>query len=202
MVCALELGLDISLIKEGLAQFAGVERRFTTVGEAKGMHFIDDYAHHPTEIKATLASAKQVCSQNVIAVVQPHRYSRLADLFKEFTQCFDQADHIVLTPVYAAGEQPDVLATHHSLAKALKEKGKSVYTVNSQEELPALLTELGRPHDMCVFMGAGDITAWCSSVVVKLKGTLSEKSLCQKEEQQKKNTYSQFDNKTGKMRDE
>ncbi len=186
VVCALELGLDLSLIKEGLSQFSGVKRRFTDVGEAKDMAFIDDYAHHPTEIKATLASAKQVCSQKIIAIVQPHRYSRLADLFEEFTQCFDQADHIVLTPVYAAGEQPDILATHHSLAKALKEKGKSVYTVNAQAELPALLTEIGSPHDMCIFMGAGDITAWCSDVVIEMKGTLTEQNLCLKKEEQKR----------------
>lgn len=202
VVCALELGIDLSLVKEGLSEFFGVKRRFTRVGEANGMAFVDDYAHHPTEIKATLASAKQVCFQKVIAVVQPHRYSRLADLFEEFTHCFDQADHVVLTPVYAAGEQPDVLATHHTLAKALKEKGKSVYTVNAQDELPTLLTEVGSPRDMCVFMGAGDITAWCSSVVTKLKGTLVEQNVCPKKEQQKKSTQSQSQNKTGKLRDE
>ena len=169
--------------------------------EAKGMAFIDDYAHHPTEIKATLASAKQVCSQTNIAIVQPHRYSRLADLFEEFTQCFDQADHIILTPVYAAGEQPDIFATHHSLAKTLKEKGKSVYTVNAQAELPALLTEIGSPHDMCILMGAGDITAWCSNVVIEMKGTFTEHNLCLKKEKQK-STQSLIQNKTGKLRDE
>lgn len=205
IVCALEVGMDLGAIKAGLGEFAGVKRRFTKVGEAKGMTFIDDYAHHPIEVSATLAAAKQVCQKQVIAVIQPHRYSRLVDLFDDFVDCFADADHVIITPVYAAGEEPDVLVTHHTLAKALKDKGQSVCTVNSEKELPAMLTQLGAPQDLCVFMGAGDITAWCSSVVKKLDGTFTETSLCS-QKQEKNKTHSQIDQqiiekKTGKFND-
>ena len=176
VVCALEVGLDLSVIKSGLADFSGVKRRFTLVGEAKGIDFIDDYAHHPIEIAATISAAKQVCQNKVIVVVQPHRYSRLADLFDDFSTCFKGADEVVITPVYAAGEQPNVLATHHTLASALQKQGLSVHTVNSFDELPGLLRDIGRPHDMCVFMGAGDITTWCSRSVVDMAGTLTKSS--------------------------
>lgn len=172
ITCALEMGIDLSLIRPGLAHFEGVKRRFTIVGDAMGMRFVDDYAHHPVEIAATLKAARQVCTEKVIAVVQPHRYSRLADLFTEFTTCFTGADTVIIAPVYAAGEKPNVLATHHHLAQEIKTKGQDVHTINDPSELPALLKELGDPGDLCLFMGAGDVTAWCPATVTALNGAL------------------------------
>jgi UDP-N-acetylmuramate--alanine ligase len=169
IACGLELGLSHAEIQKGLAQFQGVKRRFTHVGQWKGIAFIDDYAHHPQEISAALTAAKQVAKGKVIAVIQPHRYSRLRNLFQEFCECFEQADHVIVTPVYAAGEKPDIALTHHTLADGLaKSKKLFVETVSDPRELSALLRQKAEEGDFVVFLGAGDITQWAYQVFREL----------------------------------
>ncbi len=183
ITCALELGIGLNLIKAAIADFMGVERRFTLVGSAQGLLFIDDYAHHPTEIQATLDAAKYVSEegQKIIAVVQPHRYSRLTDLFSEFTMCFDAADHVVVMPVYAAGEAPSLTVNHKTLARALgirrANAGKKIVLLESFDDLPGVLEKLGEQGDLCIFMGAGDITTKCRDVFKKMGGTLKVKAM-------------------------
>lgn len=173
IACALELGINLNKIKEGLKTFGGVKRRFTYIGAANGMDFIDDYAHHPAEIAATLRAARQVAQKNVIAVVQPHRYSRVAALFDDFTTCFRDADHVVLAPIYSAREEPIPSITHERLAHALQAKMPTgcIHQVAGEEDLPSLLARLGSAGDLCLFMGAGDITAWCPRIVEELSQT-------------------------------
>lgn len=162
--CALEVGLDEEAIRQGLSAFKGVERRFTKVGEVNGVSIIDDYAHHPAEIKAVLKTARQVEPVRVVAVVQPHRYSRLAALMEEFAQAFEGADHVVVTPVYSAGEAPIEGASHEVLIAALKEKGISVEAVDGREALAPVLEKMVTAGDYVVCMGAGDITAWAKDL--------------------------------------
>jgi UDP-N-acetylmuramate--L-alanine ligase (EC 6.3.2.8) len=164
VACALELGMDPIKIKQGLSEFQGVKRRFTALGEVDGVLFVDDYAHHPTEIEATLKSARQLARGSVIAVAQPHRYSRLTALFSDFAECFDAADQIIVTPVYAAGEDGMGKATHHDLVEALKKRGKVVYSVENEPQVAELIDQIGTPGDLCVFMGAGSITGWCARI--------------------------------------
>lgn len=162
---ALELGLDIEAIKQGLARFAGVKRRFTYIGSWRDVHVFDDYGHHPKEIEAVLAAAKHSSAGRIIAIAQPHRYSRLRDLFSDFVCCFDQADIVVLTPVYSAGEQPIANINSAELAKQLvKRTNKPCYVIENEAELADLVAEIARPKDYVVFLGAGDITNWANAL--------------------------------------
>lgn len=161
IVCGLELGLIHGQIQKGLAGFAGVKRRFTHVGQWNGITFIDDYAHHPKEISAVLNAARKVATGQVIAVMQPHRYSRFESLFDEFCQCFDDVDHLIITPIYAAGEKPTTELTHQSLAQEISNRRKMpIEAVSSREEIMPLLIQKASPQDYIIFMGAGDITHW------------------------------------------
>src|SRR5690606_1529880 len=110
-----ELEISTAGIARGLAQFGGVKRRFTLTGEWNGVSIFDDYGHHPVEIKAVLRAAREACEGRVIAIVQPHRFSRLNSLFDEFSACFNDADTVILAPVYAAGEEPIEGVTSQSL---------------------------------------------------------------------------------------
>ena len=174
IVCSLELGMTINQIQEGLSAFLGVERRFTILGDLYGVTIVDDYAHHPTEIKATLSAAKQVISTDnkTIAVIQPHRYSRLTDLYLEFTSSFDDADMVVVLPIYAAGEMPSLTVSSQSLAESLTSSGKDVFTISKVSDIDKLLQDHGDPGDICVFMGAGDISTQCHDYFHKKKGVL------------------------------
>jgi UDP-N-acetylmuramate--alanine ligase len=167
---ALELGLTEDTIRTGLANFAGVKRRFTKTGEVNGVTIIDDYAHHPVEISAVLAAAREACAQKVIAVMQPHRFSRLSSLFDDFCTCFNDADHVIVAPVHAAGEAPIAGYLHTDLAQALKVHGhRAVQTISSAEELPQAVHALASPGDIVVCLGAGSISAWANGLPTQLE---------------------------------
>ncbi len=158
---ARELGLDEAAIRKGLAAFGGVRRRFTTTGVANGVRVIDDYGHHPVEIASVLTAARAVSDGKVIAVVQPHRYSRLKDLFADFCHCFNDADTVIVADVYPAGEAPIAGASRDDLVEGLRRYGhRRVLSLGSPAELAALVRQESKPGDLVVLLGAGDITAW------------------------------------------
>jgi UDP-N-acetylmuramate--alanine ligase len=158
---ARELGMDDDAIRKGLAAFEGVKRRFTRTGEHNGVTVFDDYGHHPVEIAAVLSAARKVTKGKVIAVMQPHRYSRLSSLFSEFCGCFNDADSVVLTPVYAAGEAPVTGATHDHLAQGLHDRGhRSVHKIDDPKQLAPVVNKLMKPGDIVVCLGAGTISQW------------------------------------------
>lgn len=173
---ALELGATDDQIREGLAGFGGVKRRFTSAGswtpvEGQGpVRIIDDYGHHPVEISAVLKAARAMQGQHgLIAVAQPHRYSRLHDLFGEFSTCFDKADTVFISPVYEAGESPIEGINHETLVKSIRQHGhKDVRVLNSLEELPQAIRETAKPNDMVVCLGAGDITYFANALADNL----------------------------------
>ncbi len=158
---ARELGLDEAAIRKGLAAFAGVKRRFTTTGVSGGVRVIDDYGHHPVEIASVLKAARAVTSGKVIAVVQPHRYSRLRDLFDEFCACFNDADTVIVADVYAAGEAPLEGASRETLVEGLRRYGhRRVLALSAPDALAGLVRDEAAPGDLVVLLGAGDITTW------------------------------------------
>jgi UDP-N-acetylmuramate--alanine ligase len=162
---ALELGISDEQISAGFERFEGVKRRFTHVGEADGAVVIDDYAHHPTEIRAVLAAAREGAQGRVIAVVQPHRYTRLRDLMDDFQSAFNDADVVFVTPVYPAGEEPIEGVDSNALAEGLRAHGhRMVRAVDSLDELCAALRDLAAEGDMVICMGAGDITKWAAAL--------------------------------------
>ena len=148
-------------IRKGLASFEGVKRRFTRTGEYNGVTVYDDYGHHPVEIAAVLSAARKVTKQKVITVMQPHRYTRLSSLFSEFCSCFNDADAVVLAPVYSAGETLIEGATHDHLAQGLHDRGhRAVYKIDSPEQLAPMIMGLISPGDIVVCLGAGTISQW------------------------------------------
>jgi len=162
---ALELGISDEAIIAGFERFEGVKRRFTKVGEADGAIVIDDYAHHPTEIRAVLAAAREGAKERVIAVMQPHRYTRLQSLMEEFQNAFNDADVVFVTPVYPAGEEPIEGVDSVALADGLRAHGhRMVRTVDNLDELCRELRDLAADGDMIICMGAGDITKWAASL--------------------------------------
>jgi len=162
---ALELGISHEAIVAGFEKFDGVKRRFTKVGEVDGAILVDDYAHHPTEIRAVLAAAREGAKERVIAVMQPHRYTRLQSLMEEFQSAFNDADVVFVTPVYAAGEEPIDGIDSAALADGLRAHGhRMVRTVESLEELCRELRDLAADGDMVICMGAGDITKWAGAL--------------------------------------
>ena len=162
---AIELGLDDATIQKGFAAFGGVKRRFTKVGETGGVTIIDDYGHHPVEIRAVLSAAREGATGRVIAVVQPHRYSRLGGLMDEFAQAFNDADRVLVAPVYAAGETPVEGVNAEALVERLKARGhRAAATVESAEALATLLADEAVAGDLVVCLGAGDITKWAAGL--------------------------------------
>ncbi len=167
---ALELGINPVDINKGFSSFKGVKRRFTKTGEVNGITIIDDYAHHPVEIEAVLKTARQVSQGKVIAVLQPHRYSRLKDLYHSFCTCFKEADHVIVAPIYAAGEEPIPTLHHTQLVNDIMKQGhKSVLAIQSQEELAPTIMTLGSSGDMVVCLGAGSISGWAQTLPEELK---------------------------------
>ncbi len=170
---ARELGVGETAIREGLASFGGVKRRFTTTGVADGVRVVDDYGHHPVEIAAVLKAAREVQQDGagkVIAVVQPHRYTRLHDLFDEFCGCFNDADSVIVADVYPAGEQPIEGASKDALVEGLRRFGhRNVAALESPAALAALVREQAVPGDLVVCLGAGDITAWAYALPGQLE---------------------------------
>ena len=154
----IELDVPVDLIRKGLAAFTGVERRFHLRGEANGIMVVDDYGHHPTEVKATLAAAKQGWDRRLVVLFQPHRYSRTRDLIEEFTHAFDQADLLFMTDIYAAGEAPIPGVSGAALADRIKAAGhQGVTFVEKKETLPDQVLPHLQPGDLVVTLGAGDI---------------------------------------------
>jgi UDP-N-acetylmuramate--alanine ligase len=170
------LGISNEDIAKGLASFGGVKRRFTLTGEWNGVKIFDDYGHHPVEIKAVLKAAREACKGRVIAVHQPHRFTRLSSLFEEFAACFNEADSIFLAPVYAAGEEPIDGADSETLVSRIKAGGhRDARYLPSQEQLASMVAEIARPGDFVVLLGAGSITYWAAALPKELEG-LSGKS--------------------------
>jgi UDP-N-acetylmuramate--alanine ligase len=156
-----ELGIDDDRIKQALAKFSGVRRRFTRTGTWNGVTIIDDYGHHPVEIAAVLKAARESTKGQVIAVVQPHRYTRLASLFEQFCTSFNDADVVIVAHVYAAGEAPIEGVDRDSLVQGLRTHGhRRVIPLDSPEALASLIAGLARPADYVVCLGAGSITQW------------------------------------------
>ena len=171
---ALEMQVDDARIAKGFAAFGGVKRRFTKVGEVAGITIIDDYGHHPVEIRAVLSAARESCAGRVIAVCQPHRFSRLGGLMDEFAQAFNDADVVYIAPVYAAGEAPvaGVDATH--LVAAMKTRGhRAASEIGGADALAVELAGVAQNGDMVVCLGAGDITKWAAGLadaIEKVRG--------------------------------
>jgi UDP-N-acetylmuramate--alanine ligase len=171
---ARHLGMKKSEIREALANFGGVNRRFTKVGEVLGgVTVIDDYGHHPVEIAAVLKAARQAVAPGarVIAVHQPHRYTRLHSLFEDFCTCFNEADVVAIAEVYAAGEEPIEGASRDDLVAGLIAHGhRQARALLTEEDLARLVREQARPGDMVVCLGAGTISAWANGLPAKLGG--------------------------------
>jgi UDP-N-acetylmuramate--alanine ligase len=168
---ARHLGMKRDEIREALAGFSGVNRRFTRVGEVGGVTIIDDYGHHPVEIAAVLKAARQATKGRIIAVHQPHRYTRLSNLFEEFCTCFNEADVVAIAEVYAAGEEPIPGASRDDLVAGLIAHGhRHARALQDEGELARLVKEQARPGDMVVCLGAGTISAWANALPAKLVG--------------------------------
>jgi UDP-N-acetylmuramate--alanine ligase len=160
---AMALGDDA--LRATLRNFKGVKRRFTKTGEWNGVTVIDDYGHHPVEIAAVLTAARAIVEGKVIAVVQPHRFTRLAHLFDGFCTCFNDADIVLVADIYAAGEAPIEGVSRDGLVAGLIEHGhRNVHALEEPGELAAVVKELAGPGDMVVCLGAGSITGWANSL--------------------------------------
>jgi UDP-N-acetylmuramate--alanine ligase len=169
------LGVSPEAIVRGLAGFGGVKRRFTLTGEWNGVKVFDDYGHHPVEIKAVLKAARDGCKGRIIAVHQPHRYSRVASLFAEFASCFNDADTIFIAPIYSAGEDAIEGVTAEELVSRIKSGGhRDVRYLPSPDALAPLVAALAQPGDFVVLLGAGSITNWAQALpkeLAQLSGT-------------------------------
>ena len=165
-----EMGIEDDILRRALANFAGVKRRFTRTGEIDGMTVIDDYGHHPVEISAVLTAARAATEGQVVAVFQPHRYSRLRDLFEDFCTCFNDADAVLVADVYAAGEQPIEGFDRDALVRGLRERGhRTVMPLINPEELAEIVNDLAGSGDLIVCLGAGNITQWANELPEKLR---------------------------------
>ena len=168
---ARELDVSDEAIKAGLAGFGGVRRRFTTTGIVGGVRIVDDYGHHPVEIAAVLKAARQVAEGRVIAVVQPHRFTRLESLMEEFSTCFSDADAVFVADVYAAGEVPIEGVDKMALVEGIRRFGhRSVQALESVEALPGVIAAEAKDGDLVVLLGAGDITQWAYALPGQLEG--------------------------------
>ena len=154
-----EMGLPNDVTRAGLASFNGVQRRFTVRGEARGVTVVDDYGHHPAEVRAVLRGAREAFGRRVVCLFQPHRYSRTRDLLAEFTTAFNDADVLLLTDIYAAGEEPLAGVTGEGLAEAVRACGHRDAVHVDRARLAAAALERVRAGDLVITLGAGDITA-------------------------------------------
>ena len=186
-LAAIAIGVKLKFKKqsiiEGFAKFAGVKRRFTKTGEVKGIRIIDDYAHHPEEIKATLLTARQVSKSNkdakVIAVVQLHRYTRVENLFSEFVHCFDNADVVLMSDIYSAGETPIEGINKEVIIAALRQnyKNKEILSLDSPSKLTEMLNSIAKEGDIVLFMGAGTSTKWAYELPEEWEKFLTSKKI-------------------------
>ncbi len=165
-----ELGVSDEALRSGLASFGGVKRRFTTTGVVNGVRVIDDYGHHPVEIASVLTAARAVSTGKVIAVVQPHRFTRLRDLFQDFCSCFNDADEVIVADVYTAGEAPIPGVDRDALVAGLTRWGhRNALPLQSAADLPAIIARDSAPGDVVVLLGAGDITTWSYALPAQLE---------------------------------
>jgi len=168
---ARHLGMKLDEIRTALENFKGVNRRFTRVGKVNGVTIIDDYAHHPVEIAAALKAARQSTEGRVIALHQPHRFSRLHDLFDDFCACFNDADIVGISDVFAAGEDPIKGADRDDLVAGLIRHGhRHALAIEDEDAMTALIKEQAKPGDMVICLGAGTISAWANALPERLKG--------------------------------
>jgi UDP-N-acetylmuramate--alanine ligase len=169
---ARELGISDDLIRKGLAGFGGVRRRFTRTGEWNGVTIFDDYGHHPVEIAAALKAARESTKGQVIAVMQPHRYTRLSSLFDQFCTCFNDADAVIVAHVYPAGEAPIKGADRDSLVAAMRARGhRHVIALDDSQDLAGLIKGIAKRGDYVVLLGAGNITQWAYALPNELAAT-------------------------------
>ena len=166
---AVEMEIDEATIRSAFADFRGVKRRFTRTGEAGGITVVDDYGHHPVEIAAVLKAARQAGARDVVAIVQPHRYSRLQSLFAEFCTCMNDAGTVIIADVYAAGEAPIEGFDRDGLVDGLRASGhRSVVPLPGPEHLAEMVHAIARPGDFVICLGAGNITAWAQALPEQL----------------------------------
>lgn len=177
---ARECGIADAVILKGLREFRGVKRRFTKTGESNGVTVIDDYGHHPVEIAATLQSARQAVESTggrVIAVAQPHRYTRLSHLFNEFCTCFADADTVLVAEVYSAGEEPIEGASRDSLVEGIRAHGhKHAIALPDEQSLAGLIAEIAKPGDFVICLGAGSISKWAANLPEQLDAAFAKKA--------------------------
>jgi UDP-N-acetylmuramate--alanine ligase len=167
---AYRLGISPDAIRKGISSFGGVKRRFTFVGDWNGVSVYDDYGHHPVEIKAVLRAAREACQGRIIAVHQPHRYSRVASLFEDFAGCFNDADTIMIAPIYAAGEDPIEGVSAEELVSRIKSAGhRDARFVSGAADIAPVVAALAKPGDFVVMLGAGNITSWAAALPEELK---------------------------------
>jgi len=167
----LEMEIDQATLHGALLGFKGVKRRFTKTGEAGGITVIDDYGHHPVEIAAVLKAARQAGARDVIAVVQPHRFTRLHSLFDEFCTCMNDAGTVLVADVYPAGEAPIEGVNRDALVEGLRARGhRSVAALPSPARLAEMVNVIARPGDFVVCLGAGSITQWAAALPAELAG--------------------------------
>jgi UDP-N-acetylmuramate--alanine ligase len=172
-----EMGVADDTIRDGFAGFGGVKRRFTKTGEARGVTVIDDYGHHPVEIAAVLTAARQASRGRVIAVVQPHRYTRLHSLFDGFATCFNDADFVLVADVYSAGEQPIEGVNAEALVQGMRERGhRHVEYMPDPKGLAAQIAPQVRSGDLVVCLGAGSITYWAQALPGELEAVFAQRA--------------------------
>ncbi|MCT7375014.1 UDP-N-acetylmuramate--L-alanine ligase [Chelativorans salis] len=164
-----EMGISAEDIRKGLSAFGGVKRRFTQTGTWNGVQIFDDYGHHPVEIRAVLQAAREATSGRIIAIAQPHRYTRLHDLFDDFSSCFNDADTVLVAPVYAAGETPIDGISSETLVASLRAAGhRDARLLEGPEAVAPLVREIAKDGDFVVFLGAGNITQWAYALPEEL----------------------------------
>ncbi|EHK55957.1 UDP-N-acetylmuramate--L-alanine ligase [Allomesorhizobium alhagi] len=166
-----ELGLSAEAIKRGLSSFGGVKRRFTRTGSWNGVQIFDDYGHHPVEIKAVLRAARDATGGRVIAIAQPHRFTRLHDLFDDFSACFNDADTVMVAPVYAAGEDAIDGVSSDALVGRIRAGGhRDARYIEGAAAIAPIVRDIAKPGDFVVFLGAGNITQWAYALPKELGG--------------------------------
>ncbi len=167
-----ELGIDMDTIRTALGKFGGVKRRFTRVGEWNGAAIIDDYAHNPFKMAAALKAARQAYAGSIVAIVQPHRFTRLRDTFEQFCTSLNDADAAIIAPVYAAGEQPIDGFDRDSFADGLRAHGhRNVLVIDGPDDLPAVVAQWATPGGAVVCLGAGSITQWAAGLEAAMKAS-------------------------------
>lgn len=180
ILTGLTLCLSFEEIEQALCTFQGVQRRFQKKGEVNHIIVIDDYAHHPTELQVTLNAAKKIGHKRLVAIFQPHRYSRFLGLFDDFVTAFQDVDHLVVTDVYAAGEKSENNTHIEKFIKKLKENGLSSVEYKKKEDIAAYIQHFGEPYDVILTLGAGDIT-YISDDIVNVLSNVSQKTIGSRE---------------------